>query len=159
MIIYLYLIKYLLKYSQIDLYRSCNNLTPILVTSEGSNCCKYLFKYHYKKAIFGITQPLNKENYQPNEFNLFNYELISTYYNQYSSNFILAFSKIIITNNKYYFKAYNIKFLFLNLIIKRLFDNNALRKISLVYYCGIIFLFTYFYIDLRQFNFKIYYSI
>ena len=149
-------LKYLLKYSQIDLYSSCNNLTPILVTSEGSNCCKYLFKYHYKKAIFGITQPLNKDNHQQNELNLFNYELISTCYNQNSSNFILAFFKIIIANTKYYFKAYNIKFLFLYLIIKRLFGNSALRKISLVYYCGIIFLFTYFYIDLRQFNIKIY---
>ena len=148
-------LKYLLKYSQIDLFSSNNNLTPILVKSEGSKCCKYLLKYFYKKVINGITQPLNKENYQPNELNLFNYELISTCYNQNISNFIFTFFKVILPKNKYSFKFYIIQFLITNLI-KKFFKDYFLRKISLFYYCGIIFLFTYFYIDLRQFYFNAY---
>ena len=149
-------LKYLLKYSQIDLFSSNNNLTPILVTSEGNSCCKYLFKYHYKKAINGITLPLKKENYQQVEFNLFNYELISTCYHQNRTNFILTFFKIIMPKNKYCFKVYNIKFLLLHLLIKKILTENLLRKISLFFYCGIIFLFTFFYIDLRQFYINVY---
>ena len=149
-------LKYLLKFSKIDIFSSNTNLTPILVTSEGSSCCKYLLKYHYKKMINGITQPLNKENYQPYEFNLFNYELISTCYTHKNSNFLLTFFKIILPKNQYYFKPYNIKFLFLNLIIRRIFKDYILRKISFFYYCFIIFLLAYFYIDLRQFNLNVY---
>lgn len=149
-------LKYLLKYSKIDLFSSNNNLTPILVTSEGNNCCKYLFKYHYKKTINGITQPLNKENYQQVEFNLFNYELISTCYYKNQANFILTLFKIIKPKNKYYFKAYNVKFLLLHLLIKKIFPQNIIRKISLFYYLGIIFLFTFLYINLRQFYINTY---
>ena len=149
-------LKYLLRYSKIDLFSSNNNLTPILVTSEGSNCCKYLFKYHFNKVINGITQPLNKENYQQDEFNLFNYELITTCCTQIRSNFISNFYSIISPNKKYQFKVYNIKFLLLNLGIKRLFKQNTLRKIGLFYYCGLIILYTYFYIDLRQFYFNVF---
>ena len=149
-------LKYLLKYSKIDLFSTNNNLTPILVKSEGSKCCKYLLKYYYKKVINGITQPLNKENYQPNELNLFNYELISIYYNEKISNFIFTFFKLMLPNNKYQFKFYIIKLLFTNLFIRKCFKDYILRKISLFYYCGIIFLFSYFYIDLRQFYFNAY---
>ena len=147
-------LKYLLKYSNIDLFSSNNNLTPILVTSEGSNCCKYLFKYHYNKVINGIAEPLNKDNYQHYELNLFNYELIYTCFNQTRTNVAFNFFNIVLPNKKYYYKIYNIKFLILNLIIKKLFKEDILRKIGIFYYCGIIFLYTYFYIDLRQFYFN-----
>ena len=150
-------LKYLLKYSQIDLFSSNNNLTPVLVTSEGSNCCKYLLKYFYKKVIKGITQPLNKGNYQQNELNLFNYELISACYFSNISNFIFTFFKVILPNNhKFCFKAYIIKFLFINLVIRKYFRDYILRKITLFYISSIVFLFTYFYIDLRQFYFNAY---
>ena len=149
-------LKYLLKYSKIDLFSSNNNLTSILVTSEGSSCCKYLIKYQHKKVINGFTEPLNKENYTQSEFNLFNYELISTCYTQNLTNFLVCLFKIISPKNKYYFKAYNIKFVFLHLVFRRIFHESTIRKISLFYYCGIIFLFTYFYIDLRQFYLNVY---
>jgi len=149
-------LKYLLKYSNKDLFSSNNNLTPILVTSEGSKCCKYLFKYHYKKVINGITQPLKKENYQQYEFNLFNYELISTFYNNNISNIIVNFYKIISPNSKYNFKFYNLKYLILYLFIRKKFSDYTLRKCCLFYYNIILFLYTYFYIDFRQFYFNIY---
>ena len=93
-------LQYLLKYSQVDLFSSNNNLTPILIISQGHRCCKYLFKYHYHKVINGITEPLNKENYRKEEFNLFNYELVNTCFNQIKNNFIIYFFKIIFSNNK-----------------------------------------------------------
>ena len=152
----LQVLKYLLKYSQIDLFSSSNNLTSILVTSEGSSCCKYLIKYHYKKVINGFTQPLSKENYTQSEFNLFNYELISTCYSQHLTNFVICLLKIISPKSNYCFKAYNIKFVFLHLVLKRIFSEYLIRKISLFYYCVILFLFTYFYIDLRKFYVNVY---
>ena len=147
-------LQYLLKYSQVDLFSSNNNLTPILITSEGSKCCKYLFKYHYHKAINGITQPLSKENYRKEEFNLFNYEIINTCYNQMKSNFIIAFFKIFFSDIKYNFKLYNIKFLFLHLILRKTFTDHAFRRFSFIYFCFILSLYTYFYIDFRQFLFN-----
>ena len=71
-------LQYLLKYSQVDLFSSNNNLTPILIKSQGNKCCKYLFKYHYHKVINGITEPLNKGNYKKEEFNLFNFSDITS---------------------------------------------------------------------------------
>ena len=108
-------LQYLLKYSQVDLFSSNNNLTPILVTSEGNRCCKYLFKYHYYKVINGITQPLGKENYKTEELNVFNYDLVNTCYNHMKSNFIVAFVKILFTKsrihkqNERYFTLFLIK--------------------------------------------------
>ena len=147
-------LQYLLKYSQVDLFSSNNNLTPILIKSQGNKCCKYLFKYHYHKVINGITEPLNKENYKKEEFNLFNYELVNTCYNQMKHNFIISFFKIIFSNNKLYFKLYNIKFLFLHLVLRKTFTDHAFRRFSFIYYCFILFLYTYFYIDFRQFLFN-----
>ena len=147
-------LQYLLKYSQVDLFSSNSNLTPILVTSEGNRCCKYLFKYHYHKAINGITEPLNKESYKREEFNLLNYELVNTCYNQMKHNFIFAFFKILFSNIKYNFKLYNIKFLFLHLVLRKTFTDHAFRRFSFIYYCLILFLYTYFYIDFRQFLFN-----
>ena len=147
-------LQYLLKFSQVDLFSSNNNLTPILVTSEGSKCCKYLFKYHYHKVINGITQPLNKESYKQEEFNLFNYEIVNTCYNQMKYNFIMAFFKILISDIKYNFKLYNIKFLFLHLVLRKTFTDHAFRRFSFIYYCFMLFLYTYFYIDFRQFLFN-----
>ena len=147
-------LQYLLKFSQVDLFSSNNNLTPILVTSEGSKCCKYLFKYHYHKVINGITQPLSKENYKKEEFNLFNYEFVNTCYNQMKSNFIVACFKILFSNIKYNFKLYNIKFLFLHLVLRKTFTDHAFRRFSFIYYCFILFLYSYFYIDFRQFLFN-----
>ena len=147
-------LQYLLKFSQVDLFSSNNNLTPILVTSEGSKCCKYLFKYHYHKVINGITQPLSKESYKQEEFNLFNYEIVNTCYNQMKFNFIMAFFKILISDIKYNFKLYNIKFLFLHLVLRKTFTDHAFRRFSFIYYCFMLFLYTYFYIDFRQFLFN-----
>ncbi len=147
-------LQYLLKFSQVDLFSSNNNLTPILVTSEGSKCCKYLFKYHYHKVINGITQPLSKESYKQDEFNLFNYEIVNTCYNQMKNNFIMAFFKILISDIKYNFKLYNIKFLFLHLVLRKTFTDHAFRRFSFIYYCFMLFLYTYFYIDFRQFLFN-----
>ena len=147
-------LQYLLKFSQVDLFSSNNNLTPILVTSEGSKCCKYLFKYHYHKVINGITQPLSKESYKQEEFNLFNYEIVNTCYNQMKNNFIMAFFKILISDIKYNFKLYNIKFLFLHLVLRKTFTDHAFRRFSFIYYCFMLFLYTYFYIDFRQFLFN-----
>ena len=147
-------LQYLLKYSQVDLFSSNNNLTPILIKSQGNKCCKYLFKYHYHKVINGITEPLNKGNYKKEEFNLFNYELVYTCYNQMKHNFIISFFKIIFSNNKLYFKLYNIKFLFLHLVLRKTFTDHAFRRFSFIYYCFILFLYTYFYIDFRQFLFN-----
>jgi len=147
-------LQYLLKFSQVDLFSSNNNLTPILVTSEGSKCCKYLFKYHYHKVINGITQPLSKESYKQEEFNLFNYEIVNTCYNQMKFNFIMAFFKILISDTKYNFKIYNIKFLFLHLVLRKTFTDHAFRRFSFIYYCFMLFLYTYFYIDFRQFLFN-----
>ena len=118
-------LQYLLKYSQVDLFSSNNNLTPILIKSQGNKCCKYLFKYHYHKVINGITEPLNKENYKKD-----------------------------FSNNKLYFKLYNIKFLFLHLVLRKTFTDHAFRRFSFIYYCFILFLYTYFYIDFRQFLFN-----
>ena len=147
-------LQYLLKYSQVDLFSTNNNLTPILVTSQGNRCCKYLFKYHYYKVINGITQPLSKESYKKEEFNLFNYELVNTCYNQMKANFIVAFFKILFSKNKYNFRLYNIKFLFLHLVLRKTFTDHAFRRFSFIYYCFILFLYTYFYIDFRQFIFN-----
>ena len=147
-------LQYLLKYSQVDLFSSNNNLTPILVTSEGNRCCKYLFKYHYYKVINGITQPLGKENYKTEELNVFNYDLVNTCYNHMKSNFIVAFVKILFTKSKYCYKLYNIKFLFLHLVLRKTFTDHAFRRFSFIYYCLILFLYTYFYIDFRQFLFN-----
>ena len=147
-------LQYLLKYSQVDLFSSNNNLTPILVTSEGSKCCKYLFKYHYHKVINGITQPLSKESYKQEEFNLFNYEIVNTCYNQMKNNFIVACFKIFFSDIKYNFKLYNIKFLFLHLVLRKTFTDHAFRRFSFIYYCFMLFLYTYFYVDFRQFIFN-----
>ena len=147
-------LQYMLKYSQVDLFSTNNNLTPILVTSEGNRCCKYLFKYHYHKVINGITEPLSKESYKREEFNLFNYELVNTCFNQMKANFIVAFFKIFFSNTKYEFKLYNINFLFLHLVLRKTFTDHAFRRFSFIYYCFILFLYTYFYIDFRQFLFN-----
>ena len=69
-------------------------------------------------------------------------------------NFIISFFKIIFSNNKLYFKLYNVKFLFLHLVLRKTFTDHAFRRFSFIYYCFILFLYTYFYIDFRQFLFN-----
>ena len=128
-------LKYLLKHSGIDLFSSINNLTPILITSKGSRCCKYLFKYHYDKVINGISEPLDKANYPQEKLNLFNYELIVTSYKQNRMN---CFKNCIeILKSDFTYKLYNMYFIFINYFIKKSFKNKT-RKISLSYIIWLI---------------------
>jgi hypothetical protein len=69
-------------------------------------------------------------------------------------NFIMAFFKILISDTKYNFKIYNIKFLFLHLVLRKTFTDHAFRRFSFIYYFFMLFLYTYFYIDFRQFLFN-----
>ena len=123
-------LKYLLKHSGINLFSSINNLSTILITSKGSRCCKYLFKYHYKKIINEISEPLNKTNYPENKFNLFNYDLIMTCYKQNKMNYLKNFCNIFSKNLTY--KVYNM--IFINkFLIKKYLNEKGRRRFSIFY--------------------------
>ena len=135
-------LKYLLKHSGIGLLSSINNLTPILITSKGSKCCKYLFKYHYKKVIKGISEPLNKTNYPENKFNLFNYELIMTCYKQSKMSYLKNFFNILTKGFTY--KIYNICFIS-KFLIKKYLNETKRRRLSIVYILCLLSLQIIFY--------------
>ena len=146
-------LKFLLFHSGMKLKNEIKNLSDILITNNGSKCCKYLLKYHHNEIEFNNNKKLSLKKYT--KYNLFNYDFIKTVSIYYNNNFIIALFYILFKSNyRIYNLSYLIKFHFLNK-----FSPHFKRLLITIYSITMCLIFTFLYFKLNKVPFKLNFSL